>query len=101
MRLPSPCSAASATSKTRSRCWTRRRSSSAARSFQQKQAAIEDLRWCQANIAKAPDVGWLREVDFRLGKLALADGEGAAAKEFLRQSGYKSFEKPIVLTTPF
>src|SRR5215469_12923320 len=69
--------------------------------FQQKQAAIEGLRWCQANIAKAPDVGWLREVDFRLGKLALADGDGAAAKEFLRQSGYKSFEKPIVLTTPF
>src|SRR5215470_14053971 len=69
--------------------------------FQQKQTAVEDLRWCQANIAKAPDVGWLREVDFRLGKLALADGDGAAAKEFLRQSGYKSFEKPIVLTTPF
>jgi glyoxylase-like metal-dependent hydrolase (beta-lactamase superfamily II) len=69
--------------------------------FQQKQAALDDLRWCQANIAKAPDVGWLREVDFRLGKLALADGDGAAAKEFLQQSGYKSFEKPIVLTTPF
>jgi glyoxylase-like metal-dependent hydrolase (beta-lactamase superfamily II) len=69
--------------------------------FQQKQAALDDLRWCEANIAKAPDVGWLREVDFRLGKLALADGDRAAAQEFLRQSGYKSFEKQIVLTTPF
>src|SRR5215470_4417799 len=69
--------------------------------FQQKQAALDDLRWCQANIAKAPHVGWLREVDFRLGKLALADGDRAAAQEFLRQSGYKSFEKPVVLTTPF
>src|SRR5215471_16899440 len=69
--------------------------------FQQKQAALDDLRWCEANIAKAPDVGWLREVDFRLGKLALADGDRAAAQEFLRQSGYKSFEKQVVLTTPF
>src|SRR6516225_4217288 len=69
--------------------------------FQQKQAALDDLRWCEANIAKAPHVGWLREVDFRLGKLALADGDRAAAQEFLRQSGYKSFEKQIVLTTPF
>src|SRR5215467_1020244 len=69
--------------------------------FQQKQVALDDLRWCEANIAKAPDVGWLREVDFRLGKLALSDGDRAAAQEFLRQSGYKSFDKPIVLTTPF
>ena len=69
--------------------------------FQQKGAALDDLRWCEANIAKAPHVGWLREVDFRLGKLALADGDRAGAQEFLRQSGYKSFDKPHVLTTPF
>jgi glyoxylase-like metal-dependent hydrolase (beta-lactamase superfamily II) len=69
--------------------------------FQQKQAALDDLRWCEANIAKAPHVGWLREVDFRLGKLALADGDRPGAQEFLRQSGYKSFDKPVVLTTPF
>jgi len=56
---------------------------------------------CTANIAKAPDVGWLREVDFHLGKLALADGDQIKARDYLRQSGYKSFEKPIVLTTPF
>src|SRR5215831_5162752 len=54
--------------------------------FQQKQAALDDLRWCEANIGKAPEIGWLREVDFRLGKLALADGDRAAAEEFLRQS---------------
>src|SRR5215831_14193839 len=69
--------------------------------FQQKQAALDDLRWCEANIAKAPHVGWLREVDFRMGKLALADGDRAGAQEFLRQSGYKSFEKQVVITTPF
>ena len=67
----------------------------------QKQAALDDLRWCEANIAKAPHFGWLREVDFRLGKLALADGDRIKAQEYLRQSGYKSFDKPVVLTTPF
>src|SRR6266852_1888118 len=67
----------------------------------QKQAAQNDLTWCAANIAKAPDIGWLREVDFRLGTLALADGDQAKAQDYLRQSGYKSFDKPVVLTTPF
>jgi glyoxylase-like metal-dependent hydrolase (beta-lactamase superfamily II) len=69
--------------------------------FHQKQAAQDDLTWCAVNILKAPNVGWLREVDFRLGKLALADGDQAKALDYLRQSGYKSFEKPVTLTTPF
>jgi len=69
--------------------------------FHQKQAAQDDLTWCAANIVKAPHIGWLREVDFHLGKLALADGDQVKAQDYLRQSGYKSFEKPVVLTTPF
>src|SRR5437016_8112743 len=69
--------------------------------FHQKQAARDDLNWCAANIAKAPDAGWLREVDFRLGTLVLADGDQVKAQDYLRASGYKRFEKPIVLTTPF
>ena len=69
--------------------------------FHQKQASEDDLRWCAANIAKAPDIGWLREVDFRLGTLALADGNQAKAQDYLRESGFKSFDKPVVLTTPF
>jgi glyoxylase-like metal-dependent hydrolase (beta-lactamase superfamily II) len=69
--------------------------------FHQKQAARDDLNWCAANIAKAPDAGWLREVDFRLGTLALADGDQVKAQDYLHRSGYKSFEKPVVLTTPF
>jgi glyoxylase-like metal-dependent hydrolase (beta-lactamase superfamily II) len=69
--------------------------------FHQRQAALDDLRWCAANIAKAPDIGWLREVDFQLGKLALAEGDQAKARDYLRQSGYKSFDKPVTLTTPF
>jgi len=67
----------------------------------QKQSAQDDLNWCAANISKAPDIGWLREVDFRLGKLALADGDQAKASDYLRRSGYKSFDKPVVLITPF
>jgi glyoxylase-like metal-dependent hydrolase (beta-lactamase superfamily II) len=69
--------------------------------FHQRQVAQDDLTWCAANIAKAPNIGWLREVDFRLGSLALADGDQVKAQDYLRQSGYKSFDKPVVLTTPF
>jgi glyoxylase-like metal-dependent hydrolase (beta-lactamase superfamily II) len=69
--------------------------------FHQKQAALDDLRWCEANIAEAPHPGWLREVDFRLGKFALGDGDHANAQEYLRRSGYKSFDKTVVLNTPF
>src|SRR5260370_13604176 len=69
--------------------------------FHQKQAAREDLTWCAANIAKAPQIGWLREVDFRLGKLALADGDQAKARDYLLQAGYKSFDGPVTLIPPF
>src|ERR1700686_6489 len=69
--------------------------------FRQKQAAQDDLTWCAANIAKAPQIGWLREVDFRLGKLALADGDQSKARDYLRQAGYKSFDEPVTLITPF
>jgi glyoxylase-like metal-dependent hydrolase (beta-lactamase superfamily II) len=69
--------------------------------FQQKGTALDDLTWCVANIAKAPHIGWLREVDFRLAKLALADGDRVKAQDFLRQSGYKSFDTPVTLNTPF
>ena len=69
--------------------------------FHQAQTAKDDLEWCVANVEKAPDIGWLREVNFALGKLAEADGDRAKAGEYLHRSGYKSFDKPIVLTTAF
>jgi glyoxylase-like metal-dependent hydrolase (beta-lactamase superfamily II) len=69
--------------------------------FHQKQAALDDLTWCAANIDKAPHLGWLREVDFRLAKVALADGDLAKAHDYLRQSGYKGFDMPVALITPF
>ncbi|HYB03090.1 MAG TPA: MBL fold metallo-hydrolase [Nitrososphaerales archaeon] len=69
--------------------------------FHQKEIAIQDLRWCESNIAKAPDIGWLREAYFRLGKFARADGDFVKAQNYLRRIGYKDFDKSIVLTTPF
>jgi glyoxylase-like metal-dependent hydrolase (beta-lactamase superfamily II) len=69
--------------------------------FHQKKAAQDELAWCVANADKAPHAGWLREVYYYLGKLALADGEQAKAQDYLRRSGYKDFNRPITLVTPF
>ncbi len=69
--------------------------------FHRGKAAQNELTWCAENIEKAPQAGWLREVYYHLGKLALADGEQAKAQDYLRRSGYKDFNRPITLTTPF
>jgi glyoxylase-like metal-dependent hydrolase (beta-lactamase superfamily II) len=69
--------------------------------FHQQKAAQDELTWCVENANKAPHPGWLREVYYHLGKLALAGGEQAKAQDFLRRSGYKDFSSPINLNTPF
>jgi glyoxylase-like metal-dependent hydrolase (beta-lactamase superfamily II) len=69
--------------------------------FYQRKAAQEELIWCVEHADKAPHAGWLREVYYHLGKLTLADGEQAEAQDYLRRSGYKDFDRPITLTTPF
>ena len=69
--------------------------------FHQKQTAQDELNWCVENADKAPHAGWLREVYYHLGKLALADGDQAKAQDYLRRSGYKGFDRPITLITPF
>ncbi len=69
--------------------------------FHQKKAAEAELAWCLENIDKAPHVGWLREVYYHLGKLALADGDQTKAQDYLRRSGYKDFDRPITLTSSF
>jgi glyoxylase-like metal-dependent hydrolase (beta-lactamase superfamily II) len=69
--------------------------------FHQRKAAEAELAWCVENADKAPHAGWLREVYHHLGKLALAEGEQAKAQDYLRRSGYKDFERPITLITPF
>ena len=53
--------------------------------FGRKAAAKEQLEWCLKNADKAPDRGWLREVDYQLGKLDHPDGE----------------QRPVALVTPF
>jgi glyoxylase-like metal-dependent hydrolase (beta-lactamase superfamily II) len=69
--------------------------------FGQRKIAQQDLTWCLENADKAPHSGWMREVYFHLGKLAEDDGDHSKAQDFLRRSGYTSFDKPITLMTPF
>jgi glyoxylase-like metal-dependent hydrolase (beta-lactamase superfamily II) len=69
--------------------------------FHQREAAEAELHWCLENAGKAPHAGWLREVYSHLGRLAAAEGEQAKAQEYLQRSGYKDFERPIALNTPF
>ncbi len=69
--------------------------------FRQSKVAESELAWCVDHADKAPHAGWLREVDYHLGKLALARGERAKAEEYLQKSGYKDWNRPITLITPF
>jgi glyoxylase-like metal-dependent hydrolase (beta-lactamase superfamily II) len=69
--------------------------------FRQRKAAQDELAWCVEHADQAPHAGWLREVYYHLGKLALADKERAKAQDYLRRSGYKDFDRPITLITPF
>jgi len=69
--------------------------------FEERKTAETELTWCLQNADKAPHAGWLREVYYQLGRLALADGEKAKAQDYLRKSGYKNFDKPVTLITPF
>ncbi len=48
--------------------------------FRQGSAAEAELAWCVENADKAPHVGWLREVYYHLGKLALAHENRAKRK---------------------
>src|SRR5262249_59104241 len=45
------------------------------RQFDQTKAAKAELGWCLENADKAPHAGWLREIYYHLGKLAVAEGE--------------------------
>src|SRR5215467_1676525 len=71
------------------------------RQFDQRKAAEAELGWCLENADKAPHAGWLREVYYHLGKLAAADGNKAKAQDYLQRAGYKDFNRPITLSTPF
>ena len=71
------------------------------RQFDQRKAAEAELGWCLENADKAPHAGWLREVYYHLGEVAVAEGEQSKAQDYLRRSGYKDFDRPITLMTPF
>ena len=69
--------------------------------FHQGKAAQDELTWCVEHPDMAPQAGWLREVYYHLGKLAVARGDQAKAQDYLKQSGYHDFNSPITLITPF
>jgi glyoxylase-like metal-dependent hydrolase (beta-lactamase superfamily II) len=69
--------------------------------FHQRKAAESELAWCLDHADRAPHPGWLREVYYHLGKLALARGERAKAEAYLQKSGYQDWNRPITLVTPF
>jgi glyoxylase-like metal-dependent hydrolase (beta-lactamase superfamily II) len=69
--------------------------------FDQRKTAEDRLDWCVEHADKSPNVGWLREVYYQLGKLAAAKGDQATAQADLKRSGYKDFDSPITLITPF
>src|SRR5215475_3226771 len=71
------------------------------RQFDQRKTAEAELNSCLENADKAPHAGWLREIYYHLGKLAVAEGEQTKAQDYLRRSGYKNFDRPITLITPF
>ncbi len=58
--------------------------------FGQRKVAQEELAWCLEHADKAPHPGWLREVYYNLGKLALSDGDTAKAQEYLHRSGLRT-----------
>jgi glyoxylase-like metal-dependent hydrolase (beta-lactamase superfamily II) len=69
--------------------------------FGKTDAAFNDLHWCIDNIAKAPHSGWLREVFYQLAVLYQKTGDRQRSQDYLQASGYDSFDKPILLTTPY
>src|SRR5262245_2948057 len=71
------------------------------RQFDQRKAAETELGWCLKNADKAPHAGWLREIYYHLGKLAVTEGDQTRAQDYLLKSGYKDFDRPITLITPF
>jgi glyoxylase-like metal-dependent hydrolase (beta-lactamase superfamily II) len=69
--------------------------------FEKASAAHEDLRWCVDNIDRAPHRGWLREAYYHLAVIAQRDRDEEIARSYLRRAGFKGFDKPIILTTPY
>jgi hypothetical protein len=66
----------------------------------QAERARQDLVWCEQHAGAFPHLGWLREVYFQLGSQLRAQGDAAGAEQYLRRSGYESWNRPITMTAP-
>ena len=69
--------------------------------FRERSTAEAELRWCLQHPDKLPHPGWLREVHFHLAKLLRDQGDEAQAQRELAASGFTSYDKPVLFTTPF
>lgn len=69
--------------------------------FGERSTAEAELRWCLQHADKLPHPGWLREVHFHLAKLLRDRGDDAQAQSELAASGFTSYDKPVLFTTPF
>lgn len=67
--------------------------------FREREAAIEDLQWCETHADKLPHAGWLREVYYHLAALHRERGDEAAAQRYQALSGLAPGSKPVVFTT--
>ena len=69
--------------------------------FGERATAEAELRWCLQHADKLPHPGWLREVHFHLAKVLRDQGDEAQAQRELAASGFTSYDKPVLFTTPF
>ncbi len=69
--------------------------------FGERDQALDDLRWCEANADKAPHAGWLREVYAFRARLARDAGDAATATAYAERGGPQSDHAPALFTTPF
>jgi glyoxylase-like metal-dependent hydrolase (beta-lactamase superfamily II) len=69
--------------------------------FGERATAEAELRWCLQHADKLPHPGWLREVHFHLARLLRDQGDAAQSQRELAASGFTSYDKPVLFTTPF
>lgn len=67
----------------------------------ERDAALQDLQWCEQNASAFPHPGWLREVYYQLGVLRRSAGDAQEAQRYLALSGYAGWDRPVAFTTPF
>ena len=68
--------------------------------FGERDNALQDLAWCEANADKAPHPGWMREVHSALAALARSRGDSALASQYDARSGLGAQTKQAIFTTP-